>query len=67
MVGNVLQEKLGNEGLEKLRIGIKSAEDAIQVAELAQQAGIDVSAQLKRARENRDKLLKLKDTIYPGQ
>ncbi len=42
-------------------------EDAETLIQKAQQAGIDVEAFRTRARENQDRLLKIKQSFFPGQ
>lgn len=42
-------------------------DDADSLIQKAQQAGIDVEPFRARARENKDRLLKIKQAFFPGQ
>ena len=53
--------------LERIRNGLTSAERAIQMAEMAVQAGLPAEAQLEQAKKTRDQLLRMKQTFFPGQ
>lgn len=52
---------------QKIVEGIKHAHDAINQADRAIRAGIDLSAVKKRAEESLDKLSRLRQEYYPGR
>lgn len=60
---NVLSE----DDLQRVQEGIQRAEQAEQIIELAEQAGLDVSQQKERAKRARDQLLRIKNTFFPGR
>lgn len=58
---------LGEGEYQRIMDGIASAEEAIRQAELAERAGIDVGTRLSTARQNRERLLKMKHTYFPNR
>lgn len=60
-------EVLNEDDLTKLQSAIQQAERAEQIAEMAEQAGLDVTQQKARAKEARDRLLRIKNTFFPGR
>lgn len=60
-------EVLNEDDLTKLQSAIQKAERAEQIAEMAEQAGLDVTQQKQRAKETRDQLLRIKNTFFPGR
>ena len=61
------REVLGETNYQQIVEGIESAESAIALAELSRQAGLDVGDAMRRATETRDRLLKIKNTFFPGR
>ncbi len=57
---------LTREHLEAIRNGLDALTVAEQQIALAKQAGLDVTAFEQQLRDNRDKLLRLKNTYFPG-
>lgn len=53
--------------LEDINKALATAQDAQELIEMAAQAGIDVEAFRQRARDARDRLLRVKQTFFPGQ
>lgn len=53
--------------LDDINKALVSAEDAQRLIEQASQAGIDVAAFTERTRTARDKLLRIKQTFFPGK
>lgn len=53
--------------LEDVQTGIRNAETALEMAELARQMGLPVDAQVEKATKTREQLLRIKQTLYPGQ
>lgn len=58
---------LGEADLERIQSGLTQAEQALNIIEQAEQAGIDVSQQKERAKQSRDRLLRIKNTFFPGR
>lgn len=53
--------------LETINLNLAQLTDAEEQIRLAQQAGLEVTDFKTRAREQREQLLKLKQTYFPGQ
>lgn len=51
----------------RIQDGIQASEAALALIDLSKQAGIDVSTFEQTAKANRDKLLKIKNTFFPGR
>lgn len=61
-------EKLKSpEQLANLNAGIKAAEMADDVIQLAKQAGLNVERQEEQNTKNKASLLRIKNTFFPGQ
>lgn len=68
MANGTVRERIAtSENLQKIQRGIEAAEEAEEIIQLAKQAGLEVDAQEKRNRDARAKLLRLKQTFFPGQ
>lgn len=53
--------------LADINRALKRLDDAEGLIAKAQQAGIDVTPFRERASENRDRLMKIKQSFFPGQ
>jgi len=62
MPENPLTEK----DLLDIEQALAELEEAEASAQMAQQAGIDVTRELQQIRENREKLLRIKQTYFPN-
>lgn len=51
----------------RIEQGIQAAEDALAQIALAKQAGVDVGEREKQAQQNKARLLKIKNTYFPGR
>lgn len=58
---------LNEDDLTRIQDGISKAEQAEQIIDMAEQAGIDVTQQKERAKKARDQLLRIKNTFFPGR
>ena len=55
------------EQLARLDAGLKAADEADAIIQLAQQAGLDVTTQDEQNKKNKTQLLRIKNTFFPGQ
>lgn len=55
------------EDFQRIENSIQNTSDAEEIIQLAKQAGFDVAEQEKRNKEARDKLLRIKNTFFPGR
>jgi len=61
-------DKLFNEDdLDRINTGLARLDVARSLIDQAKQAGFDVGNQERQATEQRDRLLKIKNTFFPGR
>lgn len=53
--------------LQRINQALSQLEEAQQVIDAATQAGIDVTSFSDRAKQNRESLLRIKNTFFPGR
>jgi hypothetical protein len=53
--------------LDQIKLALRALDQAESAAELAQAAGIEVTAQLQTIQDQRTQLLKIKNVYFPGQ
>lgn len=58
---------LSQDDLTELKAKLADLDTADKLIDQAKRAGIDMTTQLDRARELRDRLVKLKQAFWPGQ
>lgn len=58
---------LTDQDLDDINKALVTATEAQELIELAAQAGIDVDPFRQRARDARDRLLRVKQTFFPGK
>lgn len=58
---------LNEQDLADLKTNLVELDKAEKLIDQASRAGIDVGPQLERARETRDKLMRMKQAFWPGQ
>lgn len=58
---------LNEQHLAEINKALADVEQGLRHAELAQSAGLDVSAQIAQLKANQSKLLLIKQTYFPGQ
>ena len=61
------QAGLSNDAFDQLEEAIKGTQLVDEQIKMAQQAGIDVGNASELNRENRTKLMKVKQTYFPGR
>lgn len=65
--GNNLPPVLGENDLSRINTGIENLNAADAVIEMAKRAGIPVSDFETKSRTQREQLLKIKNTFFPGR
>lgn len=55
------------EDLQRINSALAQLDQANEVIDMATQAGIDVEQFKERARTNREQLLRIKNTFFPGR
>jgi hypothetical protein len=53
--------------LEKINTALSQLDEADKAIDMAARAGIDMGQQRQRSGDNRAKLIRMKQTFYPGQ
>lgn len=53
--------------LQRINQALSQLDEAQQVIDAATQAGIDVTSFSDRAKQNRESLLRIKNTFFPGR
>lgn len=61
------QNPLTEQDLEEINRALETATDAQSLIDQAARAGLDVEEFRARARDARDRLLRIKQTFFPGQ
>ncbi len=61
------QDLFTEQDLQRINEALAQLDTAQEIIEMGKQAGLDVEQQEERAREQRNQLLRLKNTFFPGR